>query len=149
MSELKKSEAYQITWLIRRLFRAMGQASNESLLDLNVSAADRATMEFLYPDRRLSVPQIAASYSVSRQHVQVTMNSLQHKKLVVQHHNPLHKKSSLFSLSPAGGRLFKTILKRDGLLIEQLFAATSEREKVATRNVLSQLLQSLQQGASV
>ena len=66
--------AYQIVWLIRRLFRALAQKSDDSLQDLGISVADRAVMEFLQPDQKLSVPEIAERYQVSRQHVQVTVN---------------------------------------------------------------------------
>ena len=66
MPNQEQSADYQIIWLIRRLFRALSQKSNESLQDLGVSVADRAVMEFLYPDESLSVPEIAERYHVSR-----------------------------------------------------------------------------------
>jgi DNA-binding MarR family transcriptional regulator len=67
---------YQIIWLIRRLFRSLSQKSDEMLRELGITAADRAVLEFLYPDAALSVPEIAKRYDVSRQHVQVTVNPL-------------------------------------------------------------------------
>ena len=76
MPQLQTDKAYEVTWLIRRLFRAMGALADDYLADANLSAADRAVMEFLYPDRELSVPDIARRYDVSRQHVQVTVNGL-------------------------------------------------------------------------
>ncbi len=54
--ESEQSNAYQVVWLIRRLFRALGQKSNESLKQFGISAADRAVLEFLYPEETLSVP---------------------------------------------------------------------------------------------
>jgi hypothetical protein len=50
------SELYQVIWLIRRVFRALSQKSSENLVEFGISVADRAVMEFLYPDKALSVP---------------------------------------------------------------------------------------------
>jgi hypothetical protein len=47
MSRAIESEPYQVIWLIRRLFRALAQRSNENLEGFGISVADRAVMEFL------------------------------------------------------------------------------------------------------
>ena len=101
--------AYQIIWLVRRLFRALAQRSDESLQDLGISVADRAVMEFLSADERLSVPEIAERYQVSRQHVQVTVNNLLEAGILATNVNPRHKRSPLISLTRKGRGLFKTI----------------------------------------
>ena len=95
MSKAINSEAYQVIWLIRRLFRALSQKSGENLEGLGISVADRAVMEFLYREEKLSVPEIAQRYKVSRQHVQVTVNSLLDGGLVVTKENARHKRSPL------------------------------------------------------
>ncbi len=84
---------YQIIWLIRRLFRALAQKSGENLSAFGISVADRAVMEFLYPEKKMSVPEIAERYKVSRQHVQSTVNSLLAQELVETQENPRHKRS--------------------------------------------------------
>lgn len=99
MSKHSDTDAYQITWFIRRLFRAMSEKANEYLESLGISAAERAVMEFLYPNENLTVPGIAERYKVSRQHVQVTINSLLHKKLVSTQDNPRHRRSPLLMLT--------------------------------------------------
>ena len=83
MSNAAASDQYQVIWLIRRLFRALSQKSSENLEGLGISVAERAVMEFLYPEKMLSVPEIAEQYNVSRQHIQVTVNSLLESELVV------------------------------------------------------------------
>ena len=89
---------YEITWLIRRIFRRMAQVAGENLETFGITAADRAVLEFLYPDEALSVPEIAQRYDVSRQHVQVTVNALLEKGLVAKRPNPRHKRSDLIRL---------------------------------------------------
>jgi len=137
------SDAYQITWLIRRLFRAMGQKASEYLEELGVSAADRAVMEFLYPDERLSVPDIARRYQVSRQHVQVTVNGLAEKGLVKAEENPGHKRSPLIVLEDRGRDLFEAILARDHEALEKLFAEIPRSDQKQTRQTLEKILDNL------
>jgi hypothetical protein len=90
-----QSPQYEVTWLIRRVFRAMAQLADSYLRAHGLSAADRAVLEFLYPDGALSVPEIAARYQVSRQHVQVTVNTLLDDGFLQSRPNPRHKRSPL------------------------------------------------------
>lgn len=140
------SDQYQIIWLVRRLFRALAQRSSENLEAFGVSVADRAVMEFLYPDAALSVPAIAGRYKVSRQHVQVTVNSLLDKGLVVTRDNPRHKRSPLIALNARGRRLFGTILGKDGEAVDLLFSRIAKHDVVATRRTLQTLLDELEGG---
>jgi len=143
MTKQEQSDDYQIVWLIRRLFRAMAQKSNESLQDLGVSVADRAVMEFLDPDESLSVPEIAERYQVSRQHVQVTVNLLLEKKLVAVKDNPRHKRSPLVLLTRKGKALFKKIKERDRQIVKQLFSTIPAKDRCTTRTTLEILLTQL------
>lgn len=136
-------DAYQIIWLTRRLFRALAQKSDESLQDLGISVADRAVMEFLHPDETLSVPEIAQRYQVSRQHVQVTVNSLSDAGLLVAKVNPRHKRSPLISLTDKGKRLFRTIKSRDTLVVKKLFSNVPAKDRRITQKTLATLLREL------
>jgi len=143
MGSIKAKQRYQVTWLIRRLFRAMGSAADRFLAESGLSAADRAVMEFLYPDRELSVPQIARRYDVSRQHVQVTVNHLLEAGLVESLLNPRHRRSPLFRLSPSGRGRFDRIRRDETVLIDRLFAEVSDRELQAALETLEKMLSSL------
>lgn len=146
MSGFIDSDRYQIVWLVRRLFRALGQASDELLRPRGISAADRAVMEFLYPEGALSVPEIARKYSVSRQHVQVTVNSLIRKNLATTMENPKHKRSPLVCLTKQGRDLFASVLERDRQAVDALFAQLPERDARITRKTLQSLLETLKEG---
>jgi len=145
MSPLKNSDRYQVVWLIRRLFRAFGQVSDQLLRPYGISAADRAVMEFLYPDQALSVPEIARKYSVSRQHVQVTVNFLIEKGLATTSENPRHKRSPLMLLTKRGRELFASILKQDKHRIDALFANVTANDAHVTRTTLQSLLEELKE----
>jgi DNA-binding MarR family transcriptional regulator len=148
MPSFKNSDRYQVVWLTRRLFRALGQASDRMLSPHGLSAADRAVMEFLYPDQALSVPDIARKYAVSRQHVQVTVNSLVDAKLVMTSENPRHKRSPLVQLTARGRKLFAAILDRDREAIDALFANVSATDARITRTTLQSLLEQLTEETS-
>jgi DNA-binding MarR family transcriptional regulator len=146
VSKSIKSESYQVIWLIRRLFRALGQKSNENLAQFGISVADRAVMEFLYPDRILSVPEIAGQYQVSRQHIQTTVNSLLDAGLVATRDNPRHKRSLLIMLNPKGRELFAAILKHDEEIIDILFSRIAKSSIQITQQTLETLLNEVNRG---
>ena len=140
MKDHKETDAYQITWLIRRLFRAMAAKAGDYLTDLGVTAAERAVMEFLYPDARLTVPDLARRYKVSRQHIQVTVNRLRERRLITTEHNPRHSRSSFVRLTKQGQHLFVKISARDKKAIEELFAEIPAAEQERTRKTLERVL---------
>jgi DNA-binding MarR family transcriptional regulator len=140
---VKQNKAYEITWLIRRLFRAMAARADEYLRDSGLTAADRAVMEFLYPDARLSVPDIARRYKVSRQHVQVTVNKLLGLGLLRNEENPKHKRSSLMRLSSLGRESFYEIRKNETALLDRLFAEFGDKDLDITSRTLRSLLDQL------
>lgn len=145
MAGFKDSDAYQITWLIRRIFRAMGQKADKYLESLRISAADRAVMEFLYPDKRLTVPQLADQYNASRQHVQTTVNSLKERGLISLEDNPRHARSPLVALNDQGRELFAKMAAMDEAAIKQMFRKVSDTKSGRTRKTLARLLSNLQQ----
>ena len=127
---------YEVTWLIRRLFRAMAQVADQYLKAHGLSVADRAVLEFLYPDEALSVPGIASRYQVSRQHVQVTVNALVEDGFLETRTNPRHKRSPLIALTRIGRDLFAKIRKVESEHVDALFADIPGDDVEATRRTL-------------
>jgi len=143
MSQRRRERAYEITWLIRRTFRAMGARADEYLADAELSVADRAVMEFLHPRRELSVPEIARRYDVSRQHVQVTVNALVTKGLLRSVENPKHKRSRLMRLSRLGRNTFEEIRRNESAVIDRIFRDVPDDALETTHETLKALLQNL------
>lgn len=143
---MSTSNNYEITWLIRRLFRGLARVAGDKLEAFGITAADRAVMEFLYPDEALSVPEIADRYDVSRQHVQVTINALLEQDLVERRPNPRHKRSDLMCLTATGRTLFARIRTQDKNLVDALFADIPERQRATTLNTLRELNRRLEEG---
>lgn len=139
-----RGEAYEVTWMIRRVFRAMAATADRYLAESGLSAAERAVMEFLFPEEALSVPDIARRHNVSRQHIQVTVNSLLDKGLARQVDNPRHKRSRLIHLTDAGRATFTRIRRDERRVIDEVFAGIGEADLEATRRTLSTLLHNLE-----
>ena len=138
-----RTDAYKVTWLIRRLFRALAETADRYLQDSGLSAADRAVMEFLYPATQLTVPDIARRYQVSRQHVQVTANRLLAQGLIRSVDNPQHKRSPLMRLSGAGRDAFADIRRNESELLNTLFADIELADVATTKRTLEALLNKL------
>ncbi len=137
---------YEVVWLVRRLFRAMADTADQYLKDDELTAADRAVMEFLYPEQQLSVPAIAAKYRVSRQHVQVTVNRLIRRGLIRALANPQHKRSPLMRLSELGRETFAEIRRNESVIIEKMFADLRGEDIDVARQLLRSLLVRFESG---
>ena len=146
MGDYREDDSYRITWLVRRLFRAMGQTANTYLEGLGIAVAERAVMEFLVRESRMTVPEMARAYDVSRQHIQASVNLLLDKKLVVFEDNPNHKRSQYVALSDKGRRLFGKITKKENEFIESVFAKVSKSDRKKTRQTLEIILKNLSRG---
>ncbi len=140
MAAANADQSYEIVWLIRRLFRSMAQTADVYLDAIGISVADRAVLEFLHPTHKLSVPEIAARYHVSRQHVQVTVNRLFEKGLIESMPNPRHKRSALLQLTDAGRAVFAGVRHNETEILERLFADISQADVDTTAATLRSLL---------
>ena len=136
-------DAYKVTWLVRRLFRAMAEKADAYLHDSDLTAADRAVMEFLFPDAQLTVPDIARCYRVSRQHVQVTVNRLLDQGLLRSGNNPRHRRSPLIRLSRAGRSAFAEIRRIESELLDDVFSNVTIADIATTKRTLETLLNKL------
>jgi len=146
MTDSSTDTGYQIVWLVRRLFRAMSETADSYLKEDDLTAADRAVMEFLYPKEMLSVPALAGRYRVSRQHVQVTINRLRSVGLVRAEPNPQHKRSQLFRLSELGRDTFAEIRHNETSVVQKLFADLDRQDIDTTRRLLESLLARCESG---
>ena len=146
MIEPLENPAYDVVWLIRRLFRALSDLAERYLKEDGLTAANRAVLEFLYPDEKLSVPAIASQYRVSRQHIQVTANQLLARGLIRAVANPDHKRSPLLRLSISGRDTFAEIRRNESALVEKMFAELHQDDIEVARRVLRSLLMRVESG---
>jgi DNA-binding MarR family transcriptional regulator len=105
----------------------------------DVSDSRRLVLQML--DRRgpRTVPQLARARPVSRQHVQSVVNTLIEDGLVEYLPNPVHQRSHLVTLTPAGKMLVDQERLKETLLVEGLRIEVADDDLRAAASVLTKL----------
>ena len=127
----------------------MARVADGYLAAHGLTAADRAVLEFLYPDAALAVPEIASRYQVSRQHVQVTVNTLLEDGFLESRPNPRHKRSPLIAMTRIGRDLFAKIREVEASHVDALFADIPQQDIEATQRALEAMYFHNLKGADV
>jgi len=121
---------------VRLLYHRIVEVGEKLHEDEPATLGMRAVLEFLLKNGPATVPRMAHSRSVTRQHIQVLVNSLLDESLVALEENPSHKRSSLVTLTPAGQRAIHRMRKREARLFEATkFGMTRTELKAAARTL--------------
>ena len=128
---------------IRLSFNLLKALANEMHKDLGVNASMRAVMENLSGGERKTVPDIARSRGVSRQHIQVIVNRLNRIKLTEVTDNPVDKRTLLVSLTKQGEHVFNQIQEREAVELQRLSEGFSADELNLTLNTLGKITKAL------
>lgn len=131
---------YELTWKIRRSFKLLAALADTYLAPYGLVAGERAVMEFIDSWGEKSVPELARSFHVSRQNIQVRVNGLIRKGLLEKRANPAHKRSVLIGLSQAGRDMFTAIKNEEESHIRELFGGLSAEDVAVTSRTLSRLM---------
>jgi DNA-binding MarR family transcriptional regulator len=95
----------------------------------DIDPSGRAVLEHLTRHDAATVPQIARSRHVSRQHIQSIVNGLLARGLVKTTPNPAHRRSHLIALTDPGRELIHGVIDRERTVIEPL-AGTVEVARI-------------------
>ena len=128
---------------VRRSYNTIVQAAERLHAGESVTLGMRAVLEFVLRNGPATVPDIARSRSVTRQHIQTLVNALMDHALVVLEDNPLHKRSSLVTLTKEGERVFKRMRKREDRLYEATDFDLKAKEIEAAVATLRQVREAL------
>jgi DNA-binding MarR family transcriptional regulator len=102
-----------------------------------VSVAGRAVLEFLERHGPTPVPDIARARYVTRQHIQVIVDTLTEEALVTRAPNPGHRSSPLITLTQEGAQTIGSIHKREHRLLDRHMAGIAQRDVRAATAVLT------------
>ncbi len=105
---------------VRLLYHRIVQVGEQLHADESVTLGMRAVLEFLLKNGSTTVPDIARSRSVTRQHIQSLVNALLEQDLVVLEDNSLHKRSSFVTLTKEGERVIRRMRERE----DRMYRAT-------------------------
>jgi DNA-binding MarR family transcriptional regulator len=87
--------------------------------DVGITAAMRAVLEALYERGTQTVPQIARSKKVTRQHIQALADKLLASELISSQENPKDRRSPLLHLTEHGEAIVERMREREvGVLTE-------------------------------
>lgn len=136
-ADARRTEA--VTRRIRACFNRLKALADALHEDLDVTAAMRAVIETLYENGDQTVPQIARSKSVTRQHIQVIVNRLVRSRLVTLGQNPGDRRSPRVVLTGRGRSTFERMREREKAVFAELAAALGRHDLAATLATLDAL----------
>jgi DNA-binding MarR family transcriptional regulator len=126
---------------VRLLWNTLVQAGEELHAGEPVSMGMRAVLEYLLRNGPATVPGIARSRHVTRQHIQQLVNPLLGQDLVRPTPNPAHKRSVLVSLSPKGEEMIRRMLEREAGAYQELDLGLSNAELLNAAETLRRVRQ--------
>ena len=129
----------------RLFFHALTRLAGAAHEGRGISPPMRAVLEYLHRNTEATVPQIAQSRGVSRQHIQTTMNDLAASGMVVARANPAHRRSVLCRLTETGERAISEILDTEQALCLEALDDLDPEELAAAAATLSAVRLRLQQ----
>lgn len=139
----READLYKVIVAVRATFNRLKSFADDLHEDLGITAAMRAVLEHLAARGPDTVPRIAATKGVSRQHIQTIVNSLLDAQLVELRENPAHARSSLVALTTVGEQRFAVIRAREQHHLSRLAAAVDQTDLQAVSTTLQALTRQL------
>lgn len=129
--------------VVRACFNRLKAVGDALHADVGVTSAMRAVMESLAEGGAQTVPAIAKTKRVSRQHIQTLADQLSDAGLLTFKPNPDHKRSSLMDLTTKGKRVFKSMKAREVGALLELSSVLPGKELAVTLDTLEKLKEAL------
>jgi DNA-binding MarR family transcriptional regulator len=120
------SKAEAITRSIRECCIHLDALYDALRHDVGITAAMRAVLEALYEHGTQTVPQIARSKKVTRQHIQTLADKLLANKLIASEENPKDRRSPLLRLSEHGGTVVERMRTREVRVLAEMSHALDD-----------------------
>ena len=139
MDEVQLKEVYALSTAIRSLFHVLGDAVSKLHKRSGITAGMRGVLESVVGGGPQTVPQMARSRPVSRQHIQTLVNDLLRLKLVEYADNPAHRRSKVVRATQAGMRIFARLRKGEGEAFGRLSLDLTPQEVDSATRVLTRL----------
>jgi DNA-binding MarR family transcriptional regulator len=112
----------------RLLWHAMVRAGERLHGKEPVTLGMRAVLEFLALHGPSTVPRVARSRHVTRQHIQALVNSLLALGLASLDTNPEHRRSALVRLTPEGEKTIERMRRRERRFFDRIDLAGNAHE---------------------
>ena len=130
--------------VVKSLAKELELSNNQLHGQTIIKSGPRSIMEYLYKNGPSSVPNISRDLSVSRQYIQVEVNSLLGRCKIQSLRNPGHSRSNLFSLTPRGKKELSALRVREAHALAGLDLNLTSDEFEVTRKTLLQIYEKFQ-----
>ena len=104
---------------VRLLWHAMVQIGERLHANEPVTLGMRGVLEFLARHGPATVPYVARSRHVTRQHIQGLVDALLELDLVALEENPAHRRSVLVRSAPGGDKVIDRMRRREQRFFEE------------------------------
>ncbi|MBI3676310.1 MAG: MarR family transcriptional regulator [Proteobacteria bacterium] len=135
----KTDDLNNLVKAVRAAFQRLKALGENLHGDLGVTVAMRAVLETLVENGPRTVPQIAQSKSVTRQHIQGIVDSLLQDGLAALDDNPKHRRSSLVAATRKGQKLFAEMCRREEHALSEIGSELRQTDLKAALHALVQL----------
>ena len=126
----------------RRVSRSWSGLSAHS--DSVMTGAERDVLDFLVFEGAATVPHIARSRGVSRQHIQKRADALVEKGLAEFTDNPAHKSSKLLEATIAGERAHATASRGEADVLQTLSGQIDPKDIATARAVFATIAKAVE-----
>ena len=128
------SALFSETWL---LFHAAKQWSETLHAELGMTSAARAVLELILLRGPSTVPDMARSRGVSRQHIQQQVDSLFERGFAQRLDNPAHRRSPMIALTDKGRALIQNMRADELNALSRMQVGVSDSATLKAAQVLS------------
>lgn len=122
------SKAQAITRTIRQCCDHLDELNDAVHQSTGITSGMRSVLEALYERGALTVPQIARSRGVTRQHIQALADRLIASELIDSHGNPKDRRSPLLRLTEKGTAVFEIVHERETQVLSGMSRALSAHD---------------------
>ncbi|MBT8415367.1 MAG: MarR family transcriptional regulator [Boseongicola sp.] len=130
--------------LIAQARRVSRGWSGLSSADSAMTGAERDVLDFLVFEGAATVPKIARSRGVSRQHIQKRADALVEKGLAEFVENPAHKSSRLLEASIKGERAHATASRGEAEVLQRLSGKVDPKDIAKARAVFQTIAKAVE-----
>jgi DNA-binding MarR family transcriptional regulator len=128
----------------RLLFHALKEWAETLHIGLDVTVAMRGVLELILLGGPATVPDMARTRGVSRQHIQQQVDALLERDLLERQDNPAHKRSSIIALTDKGRALIQNMRADELNALSRLQVGVSDNAIAEAAQVLSSWRAALQ-----
>jgi DNA-binding MarR family transcriptional regulator len=121
----------------RLVFHALKQWAEALHAGLGVTIAMRGVLELILLGGPATVPDMARSRGVSRQHIQQQVDALLERGFLERHINPAHKRSSVIALTDKGRALIQDMRADELNALSRMQVGVSDNAMLEAAQVLS------------